>query len=49
MFETIGEKRVATHLLAGVELLLPLFFPSLQSDDVLGLFPADRLVEDGNG
>ena len=49
MFETIGEKRVSTHLLAGVELLLPMLFPSLEPDDVLQLFPADRLVENGTG
>lgn len=49
IFETLGEKRVSTHLLTGIELLLPLLYPSLEPDDVLELFPADRLVENDTG
>ena len=48
IFETLGEKRASTHLLVGMEMLLPLLFPSLEPDDLLELFPAGRLVETDN-
>ena len=31
LFETLGERRLASHLLVGLELLLPLLFPELAS------------------
>jgi len=49
IFETLGEKRVSTHLLVGMEMLLPYLFTSLEPDDMLELFPAGRLVETDNG
>ena len=44
LFETLGEKRVGSHLLPGLESLLPLLFPSVSLDQVLSLCPAQRLA-----
>ena len=48
LFETLGEKRVGSHLLPGLESLLPLLFPSISLDQVLSLCPAQRLAADAN-
>ena len=34
VFETLGEKRLASHLLPGLDVLLPLFFPSITLEQV---------------
>ena len=34
VFETLGEKRLASHLLPGVEALLPLLFPNITLEQV---------------
>ena len=34
VFETLGEKRLASHLLPGLEVLLPLLFPSITLEQV---------------
>ena len=34
VFETLGEKRLASHLLPGLEALLPLLFPSITLEQV---------------
>jgi len=34
VFETLGEKRLASHLLLGVEALLPLLFPNITLEQV---------------
>ena len=34
VFETLGEKRLASHLLSGLEVLLPLLFPSITLEQV---------------
>ncbi|KAL5476146.1 hypothetical protein EMCRGX_G026057 [Ephydatia muelleri] len=46
LFETLGERRLASHLLVGLDLLLPLMFPDLVSshDKVLDLFPRARMI-----
>lgn len=49
VFETLGEKRLASHLLPGLEALLPLLFPSVSHDQVLALFPAERLLSSDSG
>ena len=46
LFETLGEKRVGSHLIPGLESLLPLLFPSVSLDQILGLCPAERLETD---
>ena len=48
LFETLGEKRVGSHLLPGLESLLPQLFPSVSLDQVLSLCPAQRLLADTN-
>jgi len=49
VFETLGEKRLASHLLPGLEALLPLLFPNITLEQVLALFPADRLTATSKG
>ena len=34
LFETLGEKRLAAHLLSGLEALLPTLFPSITAEQV---------------
>jgi len=51
VFETLGEKRLATHLLQGVEVLLHFLVSnycnkSFTKETILGLYPAERLITD---
>ena len=48
LFETLGEKRVGSHLLPGLESLLPQLFPSVSLDQVLSLCSVQRLAADVN-
>ena len=48
LFETLGEKRVGSHLLPGLESLLPRMFPSVSLDQALSLCPAQRLSADAH-
>ncbi len=47
LFETLGERRVSSHLLPGLEALVCSLFPSVTEEEVWGLFPPDRRGEDG--
>jgi hypothetical protein len=42
LYRTFGERRLASHLLAGLELLLPILVPSLTGKTVLDFFPKER-------
>jgi len=51
VFETLGEKRLATHLLQGVEVLLHFLVDeycnkSFSKDTILGMYPEERLIKD---
>ena len=46
LFETLGEKRVSSHLLPGLEALVPLLFPAVTHEEVWSLFPDDRCKEE---
>ena len=43
LFETLGERRLGSHLIPGLESLLPDLFPSISLDQVLSLCSAERL------
>jgi hypothetical protein len=49
IFQTIGEKRLASHLLTGLEILLPHFFPHLKLEDITHLFPPERVKKTDSG
>lgn len=38
MFRTLGERRAASHLFTGLELLLPLLFPEVSAETILAVF-----------
>ncbi len=42
VFETLGERRVSSHLLPGLEALVSQFFPSVTEGEVWCLFPPER-------
>ena len=46
LFETLGERRVGSHLIPGLESLLPHLFSAVSLDQVLSLCPAERLATD---
>jgi len=43
LFETLGDKRLASHVMMGLERLLPLFCPSAKASALMGLFPEERM------
>ena len=43
LFETLGERRLGSHLVPGLESLLPDLFPSVSLNQVLSLCSAERL------
>ena len=48
LFETLGERRLGSHLVPGLEALLPDLFPSISLDQVLSLCSAERLECDAD-
>lgn len=44
VFETFGEKRLGSHLIVGLELMVNKFFKDLPEDLVLDLMPEDRRI-----
>lgn len=47
LFKTLGERRVSSHLLPGLETLVCSLYPSLTKEEVWCLFPAERQRGEG--
>jgi hypothetical protein len=42
IYRTMGERRLASHLLVGLEMLLPLLIPNIDSKTALSFLPKER-------
>eukprot|EP01090_Pellita_catalonica_P007626 TRINITY_DN18214_c0_g1_i1.p1 TRINITY_DN18214_c0_g1~~TRINITY_DN18214_c0_g1_i1.p1 ORF type:complete len:508 (+),score=85.94 TRINITY_DN18214_c0_g1_i1:3-1526(+) len=48
VYKCLGEKRLATHVLFGLEQLMPILYPSISRSDLLSLFPKTRMADEQN-